>query len=462
MKTRAFTLIELLAVIIILGILSVLIVPKVVSMLDEAEKNTNMTSAQNLVKAAEYKISNNQVTGRIENKKINYKTGENINYLDYTGEKPQSGQVTIKSNGRIAMAVRFGDYCYIKSYNESNISIITYNENTCGENADVFVNYEIPNLANSGDGLYEAQGEPGRLIYKGANPNNYISLKENNINTLYRIISYEKDGTIKVIRDDSIGEMAWDSEGTRNSTVDTYCTTASTDGCNAWGNQTNTYNNNNLLSTEFYYNYYENNTATAFTKTANNVEVTVDSSLNTYLNNEWLNSIDLDEYIESKTFNVGGIHYFGNYEGGDKGILKEKEEEKNLTWNGKIGLMNITEFVETSTDSSCNSVYSNYKYNYPNFYYADEGTTQKTEHVPADNNYPCRNNNWTYKSYVQWSLSSYSYSRRYIWVVDGGTNYFNGNRVNNTYGVRPTFYLKSSVILDGLGTKGDPYYIVES
>ena len=67
MKTRGFTLIELLAVIIILGLLTVLIAPKVVNMLEEAEKNTNMTSAQNLVKAATLKASNNEMTGNNEN-----------------------------------------------------------------------------------------------------------------------------------------------------------------------------------------------------------------------------------------------------------------------------------------------------------------------------------------------------------------------------------------------------------
>ena len=48
---NGFTLVELLAVIIILGLIAVLIVPKVVNMLDDAEKNTNMTSAENLIKA---------------------------------------------------------------------------------------------------------------------------------------------------------------------------------------------------------------------------------------------------------------------------------------------------------------------------------------------------------------------------------------------------------------------------
>lgn len=135
MKDKGFTLIELLAVIIILGILITLIAPKVVSMLNEAEKNTNMTSAQNLVKAAQLKVSNNEMTGDIESVKIDYSTGENISYLDYTGEKPTIGQVNIKSNGEVAMAVKFGDNCYLKAYNSNDITVIPYSDDTCGENA---------------------------------------------------------------------------------------------------------------------------------------------------------------------------------------------------------------------------------------------------------------------------------------------------------------------------------------
>ena len=123
---KALTLVELLAVIVILGLLMVIIVPKVTQTLKDAEKNTNMTSAENLVKAATLKATNNEMTGNSENIKINYTTGENQNYIDYTGEKPTSGQVQIKSNGEVAMAVRFGDYCYLKPYNSNDITSIPY------------------------------------------------------------------------------------------------------------------------------------------------------------------------------------------------------------------------------------------------------------------------------------------------------------------------------------------------
>ena len=63
-------------------------------------------------------------------------------------------------------------------------------------------------LVESGDGLYADEYEEGRYIYKGANPNNYITFN----NETWRIISVENDGTIKIMRNESIGNMEFDSE----------------------------------------------------------------------------------------------------------------------------------------------------------------------------------------------------------------------------------------------------------
>ena len=62
-------------------------------------------------------------------------------------------------------------------------------------------------LANDGeDGLYADEYEPGRYIYKGANSNNYITFN----NETWRIISIEADGSIKIMRNESIGSRSWD------------------------------------------------------------------------------------------------------------------------------------------------------------------------------------------------------------------------------------------------------------
>lgn len=61
---------------------------------------------------------------------------------------------------------------------------------------------EIP-IVSSGSGLYE------NYVYKGRHPDNYISFN----NELWRILSFESDGSIKIIKNESIGDMAFDDNG---------------------------------------------------------------------------------------------------------------------------------------------------------------------------------------------------------------------------------------------------------
>ncbi len=62
-------------------------------------------------------------------------------------------------------------------------------------------------VTTSGDGLYADEYEPNRYVYKGANPNNYITFN----NTLYRIMAVESDGTLKIMANSSIGYQYWDT-----------------------------------------------------------------------------------------------------------------------------------------------------------------------------------------------------------------------------------------------------------
>ena len=300
-------------------------------------------------------------------------------------------------------------------------------------------------LVTEGDGLYKSTTEPGRLIYRGQTPNNRIFLKEDGTNnTLYRIVSYETDGTIKVVRDEKIGDIAWDEANARNSTDNTYCTSPAY-GCNIWGNGSNTLFNGASLGSSFHYSYYASASATTLTNGGSGT-VADESTLNKYLNDgSWAPLEYLNSYIENHKFNVGGVYYAQSYEGGDKGFLKEKEEEKLFTWIGKIGLLNITEFVESSTNVACTDVWSTYYSNSNR-----EG-------------WPCKESNWNFKStYNQWTITSSPNIKVYVWYIDktgfllaGGTY-----MVSTSFGVRPAFYLKSGISLSGTGAENNEYKIV--
>lgn len=316
-------------------------------------------------------------------------------------------------------------------------------------------------IVSSGDGLYRSKADPGRLVYRGLDPNNKLYLKEDGVNnTLYRIVSYESDGTIKVVRDEKLStDMSWDDIDARtpDGTNNTYCLTPSY-GCNVWGTQSDILYNGDSLGSNFHYKYYAGPSESSLTSgpagTVNDI-----ATLNDYLNNgSWTPKTTLNQYIDNHSFNVGGPYYSKDYELGSKGFQKEKEEESLYTWTGKIGLLNITEYAEASTNSSCGSVYSNYYYNYPNFYYMGSGESEKTLHPPANNDYPCKLSNWTYKSYRQPSLTSFTGNQYGIWVFTEN-GYFSGNATRTSFGIRPAFYLKSTVRLSGDGTTANPYYI---
>ena len=64
------------------------------------------------------------------------------------------------------------------------------------------------------DGKLEQDPYECRYFFTGANPNNYITF--NNEKAGWRIISVECDGTIKIMRNQSIENMAWDSSNSNN------------------------------------------------------------------------------------------------------------------------------------------------------------------------------------------------------------------------------------------------------
>ena len=343
------------------------------------------------------------------------------------------------------------------SYNDMNMSYRV----TIVNSSSSPVLRENVYIVSSGDGLYRSKADSSRLVYRGADPDNKLYLKEDGVNdTLYRIVSYESDGTIKVVRDEKLStDMSWDAIDARtpDGTNNTYCLTPGS-GCNVWGTQSDVLYNGASLGSNFHYKYYIGPSESSLTSgpagTVNDI-----ATLNDYLNNgSWTPKTTLNQYIDNHSFNVGGPYYSKDYELGSKGFQKEKEEESLYTWTGKIGLLNITEYAEASTNSSCGSVYSNYYYNYPNFYYIGNGESEKTQHPPANNDYPCKLSNWTFKSYRQPSLTSFTGNQYGIWVFTEN-GYFSGNAVRTSFGVRPAFYLKSTVRLSGSGTTADPYYI---
>ena len=466
MRKNAFTLVELLAIIIIIGVIAVITIPKVNDSIEKSRKNLSKTNALSYKKAIdEYVLHENMNKNNIKlNGRYAVANGVLGTYkIEANGELPQSGSLTYKNNELKKGCLYINKYATVFENGEVKEVV----KAPC----DTYISgYELPEIVTTGDGLYESQTEPDRYVYRGETPKNYIYINEGTDsqpdNVLYRIISFEPDGTIKVVRNASIGNIAWDLVNARSTATHSYCTNSSSYGCNVWANQSNTYLGNNTFNTlesNFYYQYFRTPTASSLEQVNTGGTVSADAYLNTYLNptsqtqeNKWDKAFNVDKYLVEHSFNVGGVYYTTSYSG-SKGLEKEKQEEKSLTWNGKIGLLNITEFVEASTNNEC-TLWNNYYAN-PTYYYKNEGASSATHHAPTGNNYPCKKWNWTFNGANQWSLSPNSNYRNNVWIVYSA-GYFSNIDANNTIGVRPTFYLKSTTKLTGTGTNADPYTII--
>ena len=125
-NNKAFTLIELLGVIIILGIIMVIIIPNFNTTADKSEKNITLITTKKLVKAVEnYIIDYEMEYGKlIRNTSIMIENNQIRNdIIDINGEVPKSGEIRINDTGDIAISI-YDKVCIIKRYNWSEPKII--------------------------------------------------------------------------------------------------------------------------------------------------------------------------------------------------------------------------------------------------------------------------------------------------------------------------------------------------
>ena len=273
-------------------------------------------------------------------------------------------------------------------------------------------------LVTEGDGLCEDTYEEGRYIYRGGTPNNYITFNEENAG--WRILSVEADGTIKIIRDQSIGNKAFDSNGYRDNTSNgaggTYCA-GSSFGCNAWAKNDN-FINGGLTGT-----------------------VLKDAEINTYLNNDYYNGLteEARAQITTGSFKIGEVAY------NDTNLGNAVTKENATTWNGNIALATVSEYVRTSNNSQCTSV---------SVYY----TTSSCYNNGSTHNWLTKIMNSSTNKY-SWLLSPLGGNSNYVFYVTSGGSLDYCSARDATTGVAPVIYLKSDIQLSGEGTQSNPYTI---
>ena len=233
-------------------------------------------------------------------------------------------------------------------------------------------------LVTTGDGLYEDEYESGRYIYKGTNPNNYITFS----GETWRIISVENDGTIKIMRNESIGNRAWDSSDSNN-----------------W---------------------------------------TRPATLNTYLNEEYLPTLSDSDKVVSHDFSIGAVTSDNN------DLANQINDEKGTTWNGKVGLITVSDYLRANTNTEqCGNLSIN--------------DTNRTT---------CLTTDWMYNTIPSGrsiaTISPNAGLSDYIFAVGSlsSASSLAVSNVSNVYlGVVPVLYLTSDITLTGTGTSDDPFQI---
>jgi type IV pilus assembly protein PilA len=122
-KNKGFTLVELLAVILILSLLVVLIVPKMNSFIKQSETSSSYVSVNNLVRALNAIAVDKKATlTPFDGCSIDFDSGSNTcTDLSYSGRMPDSGSIGVDSDGNVNGSVKFDNDRYLVVNNNVQI-----------------------------------------------------------------------------------------------------------------------------------------------------------------------------------------------------------------------------------------------------------------------------------------------------------------------------------------------------
>ena len=167
------------------------------------------------------------------------------------------------------------------------------------------------------------------------------------------------------------------------------------------------------------------------------------SSLNTYLNGEYLTSLGtIADKIATTTWKVGGGSWSNIVTSVPKTAYQYEigSSASTTTVNKKIGLMYVTDYYYSASPSAWTLVGYN--------------ESDETKDYRA-----ATSTNWLYLGSYEWTISRSSDNTNYAFFVDsiGNVSY---DYVSDSYGVRPSFNLESSVkYVSGSGSMSDPVRI---
>ncbi len=435
-KRNAFTLIELLAVIVILAVILVIAIPRILDVIETSKKDSFKNSAQLIADSAEKKKVSDKLLGKDE--EITCKDVAKISDEDYA-----SCKITFDSEGNAKVSITGkGKFDGLKITNgtKENAEVKEITKPTYGMKATEY----ITNLLEyDGEGLKKDNTSDQNIRYYGADPNNYVSFN----NELWRIIGVFGNN-VKLIRNEKLGNLSWDSS--ESSINRGY-------GVNEWSQA----DLKNYLNTMYYegtsvtcYNEKNNQTTTC---PANKLDETSKSLID---NHTWnIGAIDKTDttIVNPETFAINTVSFYKAERGTTNGKICNGRDACNDTvtrtteWTGYIGLPYPTDYAYASSESDCE-------------------TNMNAGDIDFDNgifNMTCKKNNWMHHGTTMeiedatWFMSPVAdpdFAANVWYVLGGGLT--NDSCAAYPFSAFPTIYLKSNIIIEsGKGTSSDPYIL---
>ncbi len=136
MKKKGFTLVELLAVIVILAVIALIATPMIMDVIEKSRRGAAIESVNGILEAAE----NYQLESMLEGEEIERTIDLTSDILTYKGSKPSSGTLVIGENNQMRVIAQIGKYCIQKDYDDESPKVVDKEECRFDSKVTIMIN----------------------------------------------------------------------------------------------------------------------------------------------------------------------------------------------------------------------------------------------------------------------------------------------------------------------------------
>ena len=141
-KKNGFTLIEVLAVILLISIIATIAVPKTIIVLDNVRKDTFAKGVNNIIDVVKLKQTQTKLKNINDVVTYSFKDGNfsSDEKLSLKGDLPYSGVVRINQDKKVKLALvsNDGKFCALKTYEDIEPKVNKINDGTCAIDDDIY------------------------------------------------------------------------------------------------------------------------------------------------------------------------------------------------------------------------------------------------------------------------------------------------------------------------------------